>query len=93
MKRIGRPISALRWLILVLIAVCPWSVPGHSSLQITSCDAATSGGKKCACPIALDEKIAIHCSSSVDDQSCGVCSVLSKDGHRDGRSCVAIYPK
>ena len=51
---------------------------------------AEASGKNCACPIMPGETIVIPCSSQLDPTSCGVCSVLAKNGKRDGRSCITI---
>lgn len=46
--------------------------------------------KKCACPVTPDEKVLIPCGSVVDPGSCGVCSVITASGKRDGRSCITV---
>jgi len=56
----------------------------------TSSTCFASQSRKCACPMAPGEQLLIACSSVVDPQSCGVCSVMSADGTRDGRSCIAL---
>ena len=61
----------------------------NASLAPT-CLAEAKGGKKCACPVSDKEKVAIPCSSVVDSSSCGVCSVVSASGQRDGRTCITL---
>ena len=80
--------SALRvWacgIFLALLLTLP------SSGLAPMCSVEAKGAKKCACPISDEEKVVIPCSSVVDIDSCGACSVVSPKGHRDGRSCVSI---
>ena len=54
------------------------------------CAGEEQSGKTCGCPVTPEEKILIPCKSTVDPQSCGACSVMSTDGKRIGRPCLAV---
>ena len=51
---------------------------------------ATQSQKPCGCPVMPDERILLPCKSTVRPEACGACSVLTADGKRTGRPCVAL---
>ena len=63
-------------------------MPATQQLGLTCTAEAT--GKKCACPVMPGETVVLPCSSQLDPNSCGVCSVLTADRKRDGRSCITV---
>lgn len=75
---------------LILSAAAISGVLFAATQDPTSSTCFASQSRKCACPMAPGEQLVIACSSVVDPQSCGVCSVMSADGTRDGRSCISL---
>ena len=82
---------------LVVIAVIgiaatllTWQTCSFSQQPVGVARPAEAPGKKCACPVMPGETVLIPCSSQLDPTSCGVCSVMSTDRKRNGRSCITI---
>ncbi|MBI3087727.1 MAG: hypothetical protein HYY91_02400 [Candidatus Omnitrophica bacterium] len=76
------------WLMLSAAAISGVLVVMAQGPTSSTCFA--SQKRRCACPMVPGEQLLIACSSVVDPQSCGVCSVMSADGTRDGRSCITL---
>lgn len=87
-----RPQAARRRLLIVasLLGLAILVFMPNASRAPTCLAEAKGGKKKCACPVSEKEKVAIPCSSVVDSSSCGVCSVVSASGQRDGRTCITL---
>lgn len=84
-----RTSSIRAWFMAVLsVTTAALTMWPHGPSATSTCFA--SQGRKCACPMAQGEQLLIACASVLDPQSCGVCSVMSADGTRDGRSCIAL---
>ncbi len=75
---------------LILMGALLSVIPGDwVARSVTAC-LAEANTKRCACPLAPGESVFIPCFSVNNPDSCGACSVLSPDGTRSGRTCIAI---
>ncbi len=85
----GRWRAAFTAFMVLGFSLITWQSVSISRTMGLSCEA-EAGGKKCACPVMPGETVVLPCSSQLDPQSCGVCSVMTAEKKRDGRSCIAV---